>query len=492
MNTPINISELVALCAVDDQLYCKTFFPRTYRQDFPAFHDDMLNTLENSQYRYVAFKMFRGSAKTTRIRTFTSKRIAYGISKTIIFVSNAQKHAGYSLKWIRRQVDFNTQWAQTFKLKRGSVWNDEQIEIIHGIDEYPINVLALGITGQVRGINLDDFRPDLILVDDPDNEETTNTPEQREKTSDLVFGALGKSLAPPTEAPSAKMVLAQTPFNSFDLITTCESDPSWHTVEIGCFDNQGESTWPARFPTQFLLQEKQSHIRLNKLSLWMREMECKIVAKETASFDVAWLRYWDEKGLPPGLRRVISIDPASSEAKEADDQVVGLIGFKGKDVYVVDYTDEKGEMPEAAAVTFTKYLTSYAIHKAYVEKNGYQRVLAWYLEKVMKSIRKWITITLVEARGNKADRIIQALRDTAANGNLWVSVKHAKFIQQFGDFAPGKKMHDDVLDMVAQAIIADKLRLIADEEEGAIEGDFYKVDENYIPVLERAAETFAP
>lgn len=490
MNAGVTVQELVALCAVDDQLFCKTFFPKTYRQGFPLFHDDVVSVLEDPAYRYVALKMFRGSAKTTRIRTFTAKRISYGISKTIIFVSNAQKHAGYSLKWLKRQIEFNTQWANTFRLRRGGTWNDEQLEIIHGVDEYPINILALGITGQVRGINLDDFRPDLILVDDPDNEETTNTPDQREKTSDLVFGALGKSLAPPTEAPSAKMVLAQTPFNEFDLITACSKDPGWHTMEISCFDRNGESSWPARFPTDFLLKEKEAHIRMHKLSLWMREMEVRIVAKETASFDIAWLKYWDDTGLPSGMRQVISIDPASSDSKDADDQVVGRVGFLGKDVYLCEYTAETGEMPEAAAVTFMQYLTSNPIHKAVVEKTGYQRVLAWFLEKVMKQLRKWITITLVDSKQNKADRIIQSLRDLAATGHLWCSVKHAKFIQQFGDFAPGKKMHDDVLDMLAQAVANDKLHLIDDED--SIDGESYRVDESHIPALERAEGSYAP
>jgi len=184
MNAAPDINELVELCAVDNQLYASTFFPKTVRQEFPAFEDTVWEELEDPEKRYVALKMFRGSAKTTRLRVFVTKRIAYALSNTILFVSNAQKHSVYSLKWIRRQVEFNTKWARTYGLRRGTTWNDEHLEILHGVDGRIINVLALGITGQVRGINLDDFRPDLIVLDDPDNEETTNTPEQREKTSD--------------------------------------------------------------------------------------------------------------------------------------------------------------------------------------------------------------------------------------------------------------------------------------------------------------------
>jgi len=488
VNTKVEItaSELVDLCAVDDQLYCKTFFPRTYRQDFPAFHDETVAILEQPEYRYVGMKMFRGSAKTTRLRGFVSKRIAYAISNTIMFVGNAQKHAGFSLKWIRRQVEYNRYWADTFGLSPGDVWNDEMLEIRHGVDKRAIYVLAFGITGQIRGINIDDWRPDLIVIDDPDNEETTRTPDQREKTSDLVFGALQKSLAPPTENAAAKMVLLQTPFNSFDLISTCEKSPEWHVPTIGCFDHNGKSMWEARYPTDFLHREKAEHVRLNKMSLWMREMECKIVSPETASFDPAWLKYWDDKGLPPAMTKLIAIDPASSEDRRADDQAIGVVGFKNKDVYLVEFTAETGQMPEAAATTVLNYMFKHVITRIVVESISYQRVLAWFLREAMRVARRWCIVEEVQDRRVKADRIIQALRDTAANGHLYVSIGHKKFIEQFSEFRPGVEMHDDVLDMVSMAITAAMGKYEVDDDEVPA------IDESHIPELERDVAHMAP
>lgn len=486
MNERVSVDELVELCAVDNQLYCKTFFPKTYRQDFPLFDDEVTQTLEDPNHRYVALKMFRGSAKTTRLRTFVSKRVAYAISNTILFVGNAQKHAGFSLKWLRAQVEYNTRWAQTFGLLPGGTWNDEHIEIVHRVDGRVVHMLALGITGQIRGINLEDFRPDLIVVDDPDNEETTKTDDQREKTSDLFFGALQNSLTPPTENISAKMVLLQTPFNSFDLISACEKSPVWHVSTHSCFDPSGKSTWPARFPTEYLQGEKAEFTRMNKLSVWMREMECKIVAQETASFDVSWLRYWDEKGLPPGLTKWIAIDPASSDSKRADDQVIGVVGFKGKDIYLIEYTAEKGEMPEEAALTFIGYLIRHTIHRAVCEAVAYQRVLAWFIERTMRAQKRWCVIEQVQDKRKKSDRIIQALRGAAANGHLYVSAKHEKFIQQFAEYRPNVDMHDDVLDMVAMAITASKGYLVEDES------DVPAIDESGIPAIKRDLALAAP
>jgi len=482
----VSTEELVELCAVDNQLFCKTFFPRTFRQEFALFDDEVNQTLENPENRYVGLKMFRGSAKTTRFRTFTAKRIAYAISNTILFVGNAQKHAGYSLKWLRAQIQFNRPFADTFGLTPGGTWNDEHIEIVHRVDGRVVHVLALGLTGQIRGINLDDFRPDLIVIDDPDNEETTNTEEQREKTSNLVFGALQNSLSPPSENPTAKMILGQTPFNNFDLISACSKSPAWHVFSYSCFDVCGQSTWPARYPTEYLQKEKAEFTRMNKLSVWMREMECKIVSPETASFDVSWLKYWDETGLPPGLTKLIAIDPASSDSKDADDQVIGVVGFKGQDVYLMEYTAEKGEMPEAAAHTFLAYLMRHTVHRAVCEAIAYQRVLAWYIERVMRAQRKWVVIDQVQDKRKKSDRIIQALRGLAANGHLHVSAKHAKFIQQFSEYRPHVDMHEDVLDMVSMAITSYRGYVVDDED------NIPALDESHIPALDRNLELMAP
>jgi hypothetical protein len=487
-NVKITTRELVDLCAVDDQLYCRTFFPKTYRQDFPVFHDPIVEIIEEPNNRYVGLKMYRGSAKTTRVRTIASKRIAYAISNVIVIVGNAQKHAGYSLKWLRKQIIHNRKWADTFQLSPGATFNDDHIEVIHGIDGRTIHVVAFGITGSIRGINLDDFRPDFIIIDDPDNEETTNTPEQREKTSDLVFGALQKSLAPPTENPMAKMVLMQTPFNPFDLITTCEKSPEWHVPTISCFDESGKSTWESRYPTPFLQKEKDEHARLRKMALWMREMECKIVAAETAAFDMSWLKYWDQSpgGLPLGLTKLIAIDPASSESKNADDQVVGLLGFKGRDIYLIDYTAEQGEMPEACASTTLSFMATHRPYKIVVESVAYQRVLAWFIRKAMTLARRCCLVEEYQDRRRKSDRIIQAMREPSANGHLWCKSTHTKFIEQYTQYRPGVEMRDDVIDMAAIGISAHRGDVFGDSE------DMPALDESNIPDLDRNPELMAP
>ena len=179
MKEEMGLAEIVELAAVDSTFYAHHFFPKAFRQGTPDFHKELWGVLEHPGNRHVAIKVFRGGAKTTLLRCFTSKRIAYGISHTILFVSETQDHAIRSVEWIKKAVEFNRQWSEVFQLRPGKKWTGAEIEILHGVDDYPIRIIALGITGQTRGVNIDDYRPDLIVVDDPCNEENTATPEQR-------------------------------------------------------------------------------------------------------------------------------------------------------------------------------------------------------------------------------------------------------------------------------------------------------------------------
>lgn len=454
MNQDLTLDEAVKLGAIDDDFFSSFFFPRTFRQPHPSFSRLVQNAFDDQSSRNVALKMFRGSSKTTRVRTRIAKHVSYSLSRTIMLVSNAQLHSIFSIKWLRKQVEWNTRWASAFGLEKGSTWSDAIIEIRHNVAGHSVYVLAYGITGQIRGVNLDDFRPDFILLDDPDNEETTATVEQRTKTSDLVFGALAKSLAPPTEAPLAKLVLLQTPLAHEDLISTASKDASFRTVGVSCFDDKGESTWPERYPTKFLLDEKESHIRLNKLSLWMREMECKLISPELSTFRVEWLRFWDE--LPERLDAVIPIDPASSDAKTADDQVVGALGIYKTNVYIMEYTANKGEMPDAAVAYMFNLRRKYGtqIRRIACESIAYQRVLAWYVEKKMAEARMWIAIDEIQDKRKKSDRIIQELVGLAASGRLFVHRTHTKFIQQYTEYSPHSGIHDDVLDWAAIGLMS--------------------------------------
>lgn len=481
-----SLAEIVQLGAVDNDFYGRYFFEKAIRQKSPEFHREIDAILEHPGNRHVAIKVFRGGAKTTKLRVFTSKRIAYGISHTILFVSEAQDHSVKSIEWLKRNVEFNKKWSETFQLRPGKKWSGSEIEILHGVDEYPIRVIALGITGQTRGVNIDDFRPDLIVVDDPCDEENTATPEQRKKISDLFFGALEKSLAPATENPDAMMVLLQTPLNSEDLIEQCMRDPQWVTAQYSCFDRNGNSAWPARWKTETFKKEKDAHIARNQLALWMREMEVTVVAEELATFKADWLQYWEV--LPEGMAVYIGVDPTPPPKEndvavnpKLDDAVIMAVGFHKGNVYLLDYYGTKSPNPDDFISKLFEFVIRFRPIKVGFESLLFARTTKFYVEKEMQKRGHYFTITPVEDKRKKQVRITQAISSRASNRTVHVHRSHSEFIQQY--IAYPSVNHDDYLDAFAIALDLVNPALIDDT---FIEGEFQRLaeEDSMIPDLE--------
>jgi hypothetical protein len=362
-------------------------------------------------------------------------------------------------------------WTDTFGLKKGSKWSDDHIEIHHKLFDTPITILALGITGQLRGYNIDDHRPDLIICDDTSTDEAASSPGQRAKELNLVFGALLNSLAPRSEAPLAKAIILDTPKSKFDLIEGCETNPDWKFFRYGILDENDESRWPERYPTAEVLAQKENAIKVGQLSIWMKEKACKIISTELASFKAENLKHWET--LPERCTYVIAIDPASSDSDEADDNVVAVLAFHRDNVYLVDYKAAVGQDPEMVKATVFEFARRWRPLGVVVESIAYQRVLAWYLEKAMREQRVYLPIYKIQDRRSKPDRIIQALGETTGYQRFYCLPSHTKFTEQFVEYSPVIKMHDDVLDAVSMGITWSQTQGL-DEW---LEGEYEEVDD---------------
>lgn len=490
----ISLEEAVHLGAVDDSFFGRFFFPRAFKQESPRFHTFIDAALSDPSHKYVSAMLFRGAAKTTKLRAYIAKRIAYGISRTILVVGKSQEAAAKTVQWVKNAVEYNKKYAGCFGLTKGNKWTETDCEIISTMfrDEngapVTIRILAFGMTGSIRGVNIEDCRPDLIVVDDPCDEENTATAEQRKKMSDLFFGALAKSLAPTSESPHAKMVLLQTVLNSDDLISMCERDPTWHSLRIGCFNSEGESIWPERWSTEELLADKQAHIARGQLPLWMKEMECSVISDELAAFKMEHLQYWDH--LPEGGITFFSIDPtpppregtAHKVNTKLDDFVIMVLRVVEKRIFVCDYYTCKSPDPGEFITKLFLMAAEWRCRTVVIETVLFARTLKWILEQEMIRRGDYLTIVPIEDKRNKQVRIRQEISARTTNRILYVHQSMSKLLEQYSLYPVVN--HDDVLDALAIGLMHVKPWMFM---ANVIEGEYTVVEDTALLEDWRAA-----
>lgn len=501
-------TELLQLAAVSNEVFAQAFFPNTVRNTTPDGHRRIDLALDNPACRLVNIKAFRGSAKTTKTRLFLAKRIAFSMSRTALLVASSEGKASASVQWLRRRIESKRgadgEWhrpffAEFFDLSPGKKWNDLELEIIHGHDERPIWVLGVGITGSIRGINFDDYRPDLIVGDDMLDDENTATKEQREKYSNLIYGALIKSLAPATEEPNAKFVNLQTPLDPEDASMQMAADPEFTTVEFPCWTpetmdaplEQQRSSWEDRFPTATLQREKQNAILTNKLSVFTREMEVRLISAETAAFRPSWLRRYPASRLQEPMFNVLAIDPVPPPSETAlaknlvklDYEAQVVVGARGGEYFVREVVTNRGHDPEWSVSTALQLAADHRVARIIVDAVAYQKVLGWLLRRKMAQVRQhWFVKEFLDKR-SKYNRITSTLNGIASSGRLYCLDSHLELITQFIAYGGGRGK-DDILDALSMAIadIANPF-LELGVEAGADASDPYTED---LSLLQRA------
>lgn len=506
----MNKSEIIELCALDTIFYGQYYFPKTIRQDSPDFHAEICHHVDSNFYQKIALKVFRGGAKTTLARVILSKRVAFGISRTILVISETAEHSYETVKWLKRAIEREDHWSQDFQLERGDkyenpngseryTWRDDKIQIVNRsvLDELGrplvITIVGTGIFGQSRGLNIEDFRPDFILLDDVIDEDNAKTEDQRNKVNERIYGAVMNTLAPRSEAPTSMVLMLQTPLHSEDAIELSAKDPEWLHLKYSCFLPNGESRWPARFPTAELQAKKQGFINRNMLSVWMREMEVTITNNELAFFNRQWIdstlvlipgyvdqETWLENNnrYPSGMGFYMGVDPtpppketqqnSSHDLRRLDKAVIQIIGCYGGHVYDMETYQTKSPNPVEFITKILELAKRWRVAEIGFESLLFARTTKFYLEQEMLKKSEYYRVRPVEDRRKKSDRIRQTLSDMWFGGRLHIRKGNTGILNEA--YAYPDVDHDDHLDALCIALMC---RNVGD----IIEGEFEVVED---------------
>lgn len=482
------LEELLNTGAVDPAFFYQHWFPRTCRQKFSSIHYEIFDALDNSNIRFFNEIIARDLAKTSIARMFMARRISYNVSRTILYIGASEPKANQSIRWVKRQVEWNTPWASFFRLRKGAKWTENEIEVFHGTDEQPIWILGVGITSNsIRGINFDDYRPDLILCDDVLTDENCNTEEGRQQLNKLLGGAVKNSLAPRVDNPNSKMILMNTPQHKEDYAQLCKQTVEWVTIEHGVWTqltadlpiDEQISVWEDRHPTLDLRQQKRDAEQTGQLGNFMREKEVKLTSPQNAAFRKSWLKYYDEPGaaLPPRGTIVISIDPTPPLAPHAvaknlqqkDFQAVAVCMRSKGNYYLLAYDQIKGHVVEWLTQTIIKMIAQFHPIKVIIETNAAQVAIGILLKQALERQRIYIFIDFKQNTSQKYNRIVSALSGIGFAGKLYCSRTHSDFINNF-ELYP-EVSHDDLLDAVASGMSDLTNPMLEDESQDSYFGN---------------------
>lgn len=153
--------------------FAKDVEPEIFENKTPKFHLEIIRFIDgDGQYKAVA--VFRGAGKTTLLnKIYVLSRLYFAAEPFIMIVSANEDKATAFLEAIKGSIDKAA--AKGYAIARGKAWNKGFIEVIinQGIKdeggksiEKKCYVVSLSAGQDPRGMNIDNMRPTLLIIDD--------------------------------------------------------------------------------------------------------------------------------------------------------------------------------------------------------------------------------------------------------------------------------------------------------------------------------------
>ena len=299
----------------------------------------MTQILENETKPIFVVCAFRGSGKSTIMSLIYPMWAILGKQqkKYVIISSLTQEQSHLLLSNVRQEFERNKLLINDYKLFNIQEVTDEWRKSSLIIPSYDARIMASSFGASTRGFRNAQYRPDLIVIDDPEDVDSVKTEEGRDKT----FAWFSQEIMPAGDT-NTKVVVSGNMLDIDSLIMRLKKESKTNPLitfrRYPFFQPDGITPlWKEKFPTEALVQELRAKV-ISDVA-WLQEYELTPVINTKPMIKSEWIKYF--AGPAPVFDkkcwfRGVGIDPAISTNDTADcTSMVQVIGVgHGKDLMI--------------------------------------------------------------------------------------------------------------------------------------------------------------
>ena len=324
------------------------YLPHKFPLDFAQFHKDIVKDLISLQ-EFIAIMGFRGSAKSTLVEAFALWCLVTGRSPFTVLIRDTDTNSKAALSNIKKEIENNARLQQDFEIKveqkKRNIfdkWSEQQITVNGN------TIIARSRGQKIRGAKFAkteeevfvfedeneelyeeiktktiDVRITMIIVDDVENVESTKTIEQRKKTREWFFTEVVPATAQGVLGDNVKVIIIGNLVHKDCLIAYLENQKIVNVHKFGLFDENGEITWKALYPSMEYVEKQKARVMLAGKGMgniiWNREYLLKLVDDEDTIITDEDIQYYPKEWLQKKIvDSGVGVDLAISEKEKAD------------------------------------------------------------------------------------------------------------------------------------------------------------------------------
>lgn len=448
----------VAACKNYLNFFAATCLPEVYRFGFPPLLLAVWQMLtsaavhETGQLR-LALGLPRGFAKTLLLKLFVVYCVLFTNRRFILVVCNT---ATLAENFIADVVDTlsSSNILRLFGDWRIGMEKDTQELKKFTFRNRHITIAGLGSGSSLRGLNLKFERPDVILMDDMQSKEESDS--ATESNSQLLW-MLSTLMKANNKVRCLFVFLGNMYSSEGCILKKLQTNPAWISFITGAILEDGESLWPELRTVESLIEELENDESMGHPEIFFSEVMNDAEAGSRSNIDFTKINVWPEPApgddmFPEG--GFVIIDPALKKATSDDCAIGAFYIFDGEPVL---WDLRSGKFSELEKVTTCIELAlQYKLAAIVVEAVAYQESLCFWMNLKVKQLGLHALRILTINPGGiaKNARIIAMAKSlTAQKDRIWVrKAVRSLVVHQLVYWNPLKtKNKDDALDILAYA-----------------------------------------
>jgi hypothetical protein len=467
--------QLLAAIQRDCDLFLSVYIPEQLTLEVPEFHRelwyeflDLLDRINDPMMLtgrlHKLLGVPREHAKTTIVKLAVILFMRYSRLSFTAYISNTFPGALNAIKDIK-------QWllSENEQALYGPI--DERKHVEKSSESEGLFILTIAIPGRLtrkriilkcfgvqthlRGIVMDSKRPDLMIFDDVESQESTGTTTQQAKMDAWCFGTAIKAMSKLGVCIFIGNMLTDT-----SLLARLSKEKDWNPTVFGAIirNAAGELVplWPERWTLEALLQEYASYRRLGLGHVWEAEM-MNLTSKDTLGESLTNCPR-PVRPMPEEIEAgFICLDPAFGEKAWNDESALTVhVRMQGANIPIVVETWKDRVSEEKLLDEFIRLSYYWGITTWVIEAQAAQKLLIPLFRALL--IQRGLTpdlflmIPILAGKESKASRIV-AFRSACAHGSYGIVESEQDLVEKLEEYAADAKVHDDLCDSAAYGTI---------------------------------------
>jgi hypothetical protein len=331
-------------------------------------------------FSQLALGLPRGFGKTTVIKLYILYCILFTNKKFILICSSRIQLAVNIIADVMDMLNEKNIIAVFGDWKLG-VETDKQELKKFGFRGRTIILAATGAEGSIRGLNLKQERPDVMIFEDVQTRENADSPLQAETLEQWMVGTAMKAKSP---RGCLFLFIGNMYPTKNSILRKLKANPRWIKFIAGGILADGTSLWEELQPIKQLLAEYESDCAMGHPEIFHSEVLNDENASATSAIDMSRLPPYPFADDEPIAGNFIIIDPATD--KPGSD-AVSIGGFNVYNaVPTLMYLEEGRFSPGETIRTAIKMALKMGCRCVAIEANSYQYTLKYWSEFICQQM----------------------------------------------------------------------------------------------------------